>query len=211
MALITRQEKGSKLTIQEMDGNLLGLDTGKFQGDKFRQLLLDNILDESEPLSESEFYTGAEKVDGLLGGNPTQIFDIIEEEDFEALKAPLVKDEPTYLIYSGTRVGSVEKGRVFINGILFPQGGDFSGAGSVQLINTLNEEEPFYAESVDLNLFAWKYGYGYNSEEEAHFHYIELRLPLFGLPFVVITVDIDDDADSWEDVNIQFEGLAPQG
>lgn len=210
MALITRGEKGSKLTIGEMDSNLLGLDTGKFQGDKFRQLLEDNnIFDEGVELSESDFYNGSEKVEGVLGANPTDIFDIIDEEDFEILKAPLVSEEPNYIIYSGTRLGQVENGFVIINGIIFPQGGDFSGPGTIILSNSL-EEDGSYFEIVDLGLFAWKYAYSFDSEEDSHFHYIELRLPIFGIPFAVIEVNVDDAADSWEEVDISIEGLAPQ-
>jgi hypothetical protein len=87
MTLITRQGKGSKLTIQEMDGNLTGLNTGKFQGDIFRELVKDNI---GIDIPENGFYQGSEKIDGVFRFDPDLIFDILQQDDFEALKSPVL-------------------------------------------------------------------------------------------------------------------------
>jgi hypothetical protein len=132
MTLITRQGKGSKLTIQEMDGNLTGLNTGKFQGDTFIELVKDNIgLD----IPESGFYQGSEKIEDISRFNPGEIFDILQQEDFEALKSPVLQEEGNYIIYSGTRLGGGDLPVTILNGILFPQGGDLFGVHFRLLIN----------------------------------------------------------------------------
>jgi hypothetical protein len=207
MPLITRQGKGSKLTIQEMDGNLTGLNTGKFQGDTFRELVKDNIgLD----IPESGFYQGSEKIEGLVRFNPGEIFNIIGNEDFEALKSPVLQEEGNYIIYSGTRAGGGELPVTILNGILFPQGGDGTfGVGTFQVVNQLADDEEFYLESLNLGFVSFSYLYNYDSEDERHFHIAKLDLVLFGGGFVVIELGVDDDATEWSDVSVYIESLQP--
>jgi hypothetical protein len=209
MTLITRQGKGSKLTIQEMDGNLTGLNTGKFQGDTFRELVKDNIgLD----IPESGFYQGSEKIDGISRFNPGEIFDILQEEDFEALKSPVLDEEGDYIIYSGTRAGGGDLPIIILNGILFPQGGDGTfGAGTFQVTNQLDDEEedPFYLESLNLGFINFSYRYNYDSENERHFHTAKIDFALFGAGFAVIELEVDDDATEWAEVSVYIESLQP--
>jgi hypothetical protein len=208
MTLITRQGKGSKLTIQEMDGNLTGLNTGKFQGDNFRELTKNDF---EVDVLESGFYQGSEKIDGISRFNPSEIFSILQQEDFEALKSPVFKEEPNYIIYSGTRLGGGDLPFIILNGILFPQGGDLSGAGTFQVTNLLDDEEegPFYLESLNLGFVSFAYLYNYDSEDERHFHIAKLDLALFGGGFVVIELGVDDDATEWSDVSVYIESLQP--
>jgi hypothetical protein len=207
MPLITRQGKGSKLTIQEMDGNLTGLNTGKFQGDTFRELVKDNI---GFDIPESGFYQGSEKIDGISRYNPNEIFNILQEEDFEALKSPVLDEEGDYIIYSGTRAGGGNLPIIILNGILFPQGGEgLFGAGTFQVSNGLDDEEedPFYLESLNLGFVSFSYLYNYDSEDERHFHTAKIDFGLFGNGFAVIELEVDDDATQWSDVSVDIQTL----
>jgi len=208
MTLITRQGKGSKLTIQEMDGNLTGLNTGKFQGDNFRELTKNDI---EVDVPESGFYQGSEKIDGISRFNLGEIFNILQQENFEALKSPVFTEEPNYIIYSGTRLGGGDLPFIILNGILVPQGGDPIGAGSFQVVNQLDDEEegPLYFESLNLGFVSFSYLYNYDSEDERHFHIAKLDLALFGGEFAVVQLEVDDDATQWSDVSVYIEALQP--
>lgn len=203
MELITRQDKGEKLTIQEMDGNLIGLNRDKFQNDKFIELLhQNNIFDEGEGIN---IKTGAYKIEDAIKADPFSLFDIIDEEDYEALKGPLF-NEPRYVICKGDIVEGVGvyEGVLSIIGSIILQGGDILGNGSISRI----EEDNEYFEILELGFFKWKYVYGFDENENEHFHYIEFQIPFFGEQFLAFYVELEDDASSWEAVEIESRALS---
>ena len=121
MPLVTREGKGSKLTIQEMDGNLTGLNSGQFVFDDFITIAPD-----------LEGATG-----GFVGGIVTvpQVFDAggfitaLGDEDYTAFLNPITSTDVNFKLFGHIIQIYVEDlFALLFSGMLFSGEGIF-GAG----------------------------------------------------------------------------------
>jgi hypothetical protein len=218
MPLITRQGKGSKLTIQEMDDNLTGLNEAKFQGENFIELV-QTELDQIDPLvlNPEDFYVGAGKLEGFPNFSIFNFLSTIDGENPDDFKSPIFNQGQEVTIFHGTKIVlSQNKPRHFLlNGVFISSSEGISSSGSISVIDALNVEEyPAYGESYISNFYSYEYLYSFDDDNLSHYHFVKIDIsPIYGAGFVfpagpaIITIQLPDDATTWEEVIITYSSL----
>jgi hypothetical protein len=182
-----------------MDGNLTYLE-GLAQADPDT---LVNLLETYFGWSDLTYSYGSEKIDGISKFDFGQFYDALDGEDPETFKAPILTEEPTWFIVSGTHLSATTEGGPFtiLNGLLFPSGGEIFGGGS---FISLGDGVNFYAEILNITVAKLGYTYEFDDDTEEHYHVYELSGGSIGAGITVIQVAAPDDATEWEDVDVNI-------
>jgi hypothetical protein len=186
-----------KTSISDLSNNFIGRDN-----------FVDILNEEFElGITYSQLSQGSGLIDGIFKTDGQLIFDTITEEDFEAFKAPVIREEGNWISYTGTVMGSTALGFIIINGIIWAQGGDLFGAGSF----IQNSEEGLFLESVDVGLLSQKYAYFL--DEGTHYHNLTQDTTGFNGNLFVYSIEVPDSATEWSEVTLTVKELqsAPTG
>jgi hypothetical protein len=201
MAITLRSQKGSALTFNEMDENFITLSGNTVYAEEFKTLVADAF--DLESTSGMTIFNGAEELEGIYQVDGQLFFDAIDLEDFEAFKAPILREEGNYIVYYGTKFTIIEEGSVtiMVDGIIVAQGGDLAGPGKFTKV----VDDISFAEEIEGSNLSQKYVYFFN--EGVHTQTLTQDLMAFGGGLVNIVVTVPDDADAWEDVTITVKEL----
>jgi hypothetical protein len=216
MSLVLRNIKGSKLSTEEMDGNLTyleGLTQMGGGGNPFPAIgeTLKEFLEDEYEWSGVSYSHGTQEVEDIFKFSLGDFFSALGEEDPETFKAPIIREEGNYIVVSGTRLQATGKDGesiTLLNGMLFPRSGDFFGGGSFL---QSDGGSAFFGESLNLPFVNQKYFYFFDDEEEEHIHNFEINASVFGLPLTLFNVVVPDDATVWGDVGVNIVTLSSQG
>ena len=193
MPLVTREGKGSKLTIEEMDGNLTGLNSGEFIFDEYLTTLSD--------------FPASATTGGFAYGevNISQIVDFslflqnLEDELYEPFLGPIIETDVTYSLFGQLLQKSEDSVNLTLfNGFILGAGGGIFGAGC---LNILNQPGTFLSK-LELAGVSVSYLYTYDDLTGDHFHNFTIESALFTILKTTFEVSINDSATSWADVTV---------
>lgn len=201
MAITLRSQKGSALTFNEMDDNFITLSGNTVYAETFKDLVA-GVFD-FPSTSGMTIFNGAEELEGIFQFDSQLFFDAIDAEDFEAFKAPILREEGNYIVYYGTKFSIIEEGSltIMVDGIIVAQGGDLVGPGKY----SKSVDDISFGEEIEGSNLSQKYIYFFN--EGVHTQTLTQDLMAYGGGLVNIVVTVPDDADAWEDVTIIVKEL----
>jgi hypothetical protein len=192
MALVTREEKGSKLTIEELDNNLIGLNNMTFVGEN-----LSNYIGDLENI-QAGFYS--EEIVGLIP-NVQSIIEALEMNNGAYFFQPALLESD--IAYMGTKVSATASlteptGFLeikFINGFLTVKGSEgIFGNGGYGYYLLQGETEPeTVISSVDTSIV--KTEYSFNKIGTNYIHQLTIINILDSEPIINynITVDLEEN------------------
>ena len=193
MPLVTREGKGSKLTIAEMDGNLTGLNSGQFIFESF-------LADYPELLGTGGFTGGTLTVPEFI--DVEVFFSSLEKENYAPFLGPIIQTNLDLKVFGQIIQEELAPDfSILFNGILF--GTDVYGAGN---INVVKQGNLFVAQinSVPVSL---TYVYNYQPNTGDHSHNFSIESVIAQVLKTTFEISVNDTATSWGDVAVNTYSL----
>ena len=202
MGLTLRGEKGSKLTIEELDSNLLGLKNLTFVGEDFSNLGGDIPV-------QAGFY--GETIT-KYGPNLQGIYDALDLGTASFFYSPAVFND-TEITYFGTKVMGTASGEGFdfdaisLSGFLRIKGyeGLYGNGGYTNIVSSSEGEIVQLVLNIDTALAKISYGFGYDYPHYNHF--LMVQSPVSKDPIIHYQIDVNSET---EEITVTVKTLMEQ-
>lgn len=201
MPLILREPKGSKITIEELDSNLLGLKNLTFVGEDFSQL-------ENDLTFEAGFY--GETIT-TSGPDLTGITDALDSGSASLFYQPIILNDD--INYFGTKVNGTASNEginidlLSLNGFVTFKGyeGSFGNGGYTNV--SFYDGEELTQIFININTSVVSYFYGYGKNLPFYNHVLMIQNPIGGDVITHYQIDVNSET---EEITLTVKTLMEQ-